>query len=483
MVLGNIINQVNDVSGKITVSVWKATDPPLGTPPWHHNFEVEVGSGWACIGGGGTGRERVYKGSPSGFPNTQFVEKTTAVYLTGSFPSSDDTGQPDWKGWRILARDHIEETNIDVYGYAIAIKHEDLTRDELISNLRVFKGVGNPVQHPDMRVYVEQGFLLVGGGFNVIDIDPAQGGGNIGSGSFPDSTISWRARSQDIQIPTKSTLEVFAIGIRENLKKPNPGGPSIGKFITSFSSDEKLNPPPDSPGNVSPVSIARPLPGFVLCGGGGAAHPSVSGSYLYALEPPTLENPPNIPPPRILDPFFEQTFTASSTSYNEKHTVTAYAMGIKFEPLATGPGPGPGTQCDRIISITEAKSDVTLNPTALPEDNVKDGNLNTMWMSKNVQNPSIRVALVDQKPICKVDIAWGDGSARVYKFFIEVSTDNQNWGIPVFTGQSTGTTTDYETYPVNGDQAKWMRVTVTDSGLGTGNSIAQISEIRVFSNV
>jgi hypothetical protein len=50
-------------------------------------------------------------------------------------------------------------------------------------------------------------------------------------------------------------------------------------------------------------------------------------------------------------------------------------------------------------------------------------------------------------------------------------------------GQSTGTTTDYETYPVNGNQAKWVRVTVTDSGLGTGNSIAQISEIRIFSNV
>jgi hypothetical protein len=342
MVLGEIINQVNDATGKITVSVWKVVDPLLANPPFHHNFEVEVGTGWACIGGGVTGRERVHKPSTSGFPGTQFGELTPAVYLTGSFPSSDDTGQSDWLGWRILARDHIEDINVTVTGYAIAMKHQDLTRDELISNLRVFKGFGMPVQHPDFRVYVEQGFLLVGGGFNVIDIDPSQGGGNLATGSFPDSTISWRARSQDIQIPTKSSLEIFAIGIRENLKKPNPGGPSIGNVVTTFSSDEKLNLPPDSPSSVSPVSIAKSLPGFALCGGGGAAHPSDSGSYLYALEPPTLENPPEIPPPRILDPFFEQTFTARSTSYREKHTTTAYAMGIRFEPLATSP-PWPWT--------------------------------------------------------------------------------------------------------------------------------------------
>lgn len=344
-----------------------------------------------------------------------------------------------------------------------------------------------PVQHPDFRVYVEQGFLLVGGGFNVIDIDPSQGGGNLATGSFPDSTISWRARSQDIQIPTKSSLEIFAIGIRENLKKPNPGGPSIGNVVTTFSSDGKLNLPPDSPSSVSPVSIAKSLPGFALCGGGGAAHPSDSGSYLYALEPPTLENSPDIPPPRILDPFFEQTFTARSISYREKHTTTAYAMGIRFEPLATsppGPGPGPGTQCDRLIPIADATSDVTLNSIQLPVNNVKDGKLDTRWMSTNTQNPSIRLSLQEQKPVCRVDIAWADGNPTVYKFYIEVSTDAQQWGTPVFTGQSSGNTTDYESYPCNEKQAKYVRVTVKDSSLGspTGNSQAQISEIGVFSN-
>ena len=86
-------------------------------------------------------------------------------------------------------------------------------------------------------------------------------------------------------IPSPSVLEVFAIGIRENLKKPNPTGPSIGIVVTSFSSSESLNPPPLSPGGANPTSVAQPLPGFALCGGGGAADPSMVGGYLYALEP------------------------------------------------------------------------------------------------------------------------------------------------------------------------------------------------------
>ena len=105
-------------------------------------------------------------------------------------------------------------------------------------------------------------------------------------------------------------------------------------------------------------------------------------------------------------------------------------------------------------------------------------------MSTNTQNPSIRLSLQEQRPVCRVDIAWADGNPTVYKFYIEVSTDAQQWGTPVFTGQSSGNTTDYESYPCNEKQAKFVRVTVKDSSLGspTGNSQAQISEIRVFSN-
>ena len=66
-------------------------------------------------------------------------------------------------------------------------------------------------------------------------------------------------------------------------------------------------------------------------------------------------------------------------------------------------------------------------------------------------NPSIRLSLQDQKPVCRVDIAWADGNPRVYKFYIEVSTDAQNWQ-SAFNGKSSGSITDFEPYTFNGMQ-------------------------------
>ena len=100
------------------------------------------------------------------------------------------------------------------------MKLEGLTRQELIENLRHTSTIGNAGNHPEHTCFVEPGFLLLGGGFDVLD--QPEGGGNIGTACFPDSTISWTARSQDILIPIESRLRVFAIGIRPTLTKQNP---------------------------------------------------------------------------------------------------------------------------------------------------------------------------------------------------------------------------------------------------------------------
>jgi len=175
-------------------------------------------------------------------------------------------------------------------------------------------------------------------------------GGNLAIAFFPDSSLSWRARSQDIQIPSESRLRVFAIGITPSLKRVD--GSIFGNVVTTFSSFELLNPPPASPGVADPV---QPLPGFALCGGGEATHPSASGGYLFALEPTTLEDPitlANPTPVRILFPS-EQSFTARSTSYNEKHTNTAYAIGIKFEPTENAP---PPHECNNKLIVRPSTS-------------------------------------------------------------------------------------------------------------------------------
>lgn len=177
------------------------------------------------------------------------------------------------------------------------------------------------------------------------------------------------------------------------------------------------------------------------------------GMLIWALEPTTKPDP-------ITE--LDQSFTGRSvfgTNKNDNSSITAYAMGIKFIPSM---GTEPMIQCDKPVPITDAKSDVTLNPVGLPEKNVWDGDLNSRWMSKVTQNPSIRLALGDRKPICRIDIAWGEGNMRKYKFYIESSTDNTNWTVVLPSGQSTGNTTNYETYPVTTTQAQYVKVTIIE---------------------
>jgi len=184
-------------------------------------------------------------------------------FLTMSRPSLDANGNEDWKGWAVASRDHEIADPCKLVGFAIGMKVDGLSRDELISNLKLFRGEGMPVNHSEVNCYVEDGFLLLGGGFDVLDIP--EGGGNMATASFPDSTFSWMARSRDEDIPTPCRLRVFAFGISPNLMKPNPAGPSIGSVSTAFASFE-------SPTSWTTVATRRPLPGYALCGGGACAH-------------------------------------------------------------------------------------------------------------------------------------------------------------------------------------------------------------------
>ena len=84
-----------------------------------------------------------------------------------------------------------------------------------------------------------------------------------------------------------------------------------------------------------------------------------------------------------------------------------------------------------------------------------------------------------QKSVCSVDIAWTDGSSRQYSFIISVSTDGNSF-TNVFTGKSNGTSTSPQKYSFTEAQARYVRITITQSTQGAVNSIAQISEIDIF---
>jgi hypothetical protein len=78
-----------------------------------------------------------------------------------------------------------------------------------------------------------------------------------------------------------------------------------------------------------------------------------------------------------------------------------------------------------------------------------------------------------------VDIAWADGNQRQYTFRIETSTDGSSFS-NVFSGKSSGTTTSPQKYSFDESPARYVRITITESHVGSSNSIAQISEIDVF---
>jgi hypothetical protein len=166
-----------------------------------------------------------------------------------------------------MSRDHISYFPCPLDGFAIGMKIDGLTRNQLIANLRHTSSISpSEASHPDHICLVEPGFLLLIAGFEVLD--EMEGGGNIGTGSISDSSISWRARSKDEYIISPSRIRIFATKISPNIR--NAVGQVIGNVATTFASSEVLNP------TSNPASIVKPLPGIALCRGGGDAHYDVN---------------------------------------------------------------------------------------------------------------------------------------------------------------------------------------------------------------
>ena len=170
----------------------------------------------------------------------------------------------------------------------------------------------------------------------------------------------------------------------------------------------------------------------------------------------------------------DQSFTAKVHPHLHADTgpITAYAIGIRFES-ALG-------QCNIPQLVSAVTSSASAN--TFPPTNSIDNNASTKWMSTNSLNPFIQLDLGALKSVCRVDVSWVGGNKC--KFRIEVSTDNLNWGTgPVNSGQSTGNTTSPESYTFVPNQARFVKITITESTPGAAASIAQISDIKVFSNV
>jgi hypothetical protein len=123
-------------------------------------------------------------------------------------------------------------------------------------------------------------------------------------------------------------------------------------------------------------------------------------------------------------------------------------------------------------------SDVTAsgNDGNIPE-NVLDNNLATRWSNLGVGS-WILADLGSTENICSVEIAWYLGNQRTNNFVIATSTDGTTF-TNVFSGTSSGTTSNSEKYDIPATDARYVRVTVNGN---SQNNWASITELDIFTS-
>jgi F5/8 type C domain len=173
---------------------------------------------------------------------------------------------------------------------------------------------------------------------------------------------------------------------------------------------------------------------------------------------------------------------SSNGDFTLRYTITVVPPPRTITGLYEGGFIEPDySTCTNNLAVTNATSSGSQS-TAVSHDKAIDNNPSTRWVSTNIPNPRITLDLGAIKSVCSVDIAWFDGVSHQYRFNVSTSTDGNTF-TNVLTGTSTGTTTSPEKYTFTApQQARFVKVTITESTPGSPNSIAQISEVDVFSN-
>ena len=105
--------------------------------------------------------------------------------------------------------------------------------------------------------------------------------------------------------------------------------------------------------------------------------------------------------------------------------------------------------------------------------NLHDGDLNTRWSALAPCHVVYDLgAVID---INCVGLSWYLGNEREAEFEIYVSSDNEHWE-KVYSGFSTGKTTELEHYDISGTNARYVKV----QGVSSTNSWISITEMKVF---
>lgn len=119
--------------------------------------------------------------------------------LTASYPSGASS-------WQVHSKDHEVADPATIIAYAIGLRRRD-RQNVLRRTVAVASGPSAP--HPTASISLPAGWHLTGGGA----FDNWFGAGNLLTASYPQGN-AWLAAGKDHDLPSPSSLTVYAIGIR-----------------------------------------------------------------------------------------------------------------------------------------------------------------------------------------------------------------------------------------------------------------------------
>jgi hypothetical protein len=233
-----------DASGKVTVKVFR--EQASSNQPSFTDFSCAVPQDMVVVGGGAIGTE-----TPQG------------ALLTASYPS------PDRLSWRVSSKDHSVSNPHRVTAFAIGMKINGLSRNDLLGHIAYNDQTSGNSAHPEVTEVIptNQPFELISGGFRV----NWRGAGNLATASFPEIGSTWRSRSKDHGVASPCTITSFSIALRKNL--PNIG--TVQRGESSSTSGQAAHPGIQT-------FIATD---FALTGIGAEALTNGPGQLLWRVEP------------------------------------------------------------------------------------------------------------------------------------------------------------------------------------------------------
>ena len=110
-----------------------------------------------------------------------------------------------------------------------------------------------------------------------------------------------------------------------------------------------------------------------------------------------------------------------------------------------------------------------------PVEDAIDNDLSTRWSNHGLGS-WIQLDLGQEKEICDIGLAWYKGDERHMDFIISSSLDGNSFN-QIYSGKSSGTSTDLEIYDIPDVKARYLKITVTGNSM---NDWASISEVDLF---